>query len=68
MILFILFFITKIVNSQGDLTDLTVITNTLFVSSHWCRAPVRVLLFPRVNKLIFGYFDPEKIFTDNENK
>ena len=27
-----------------------------------------VLLFTKLNKIIFGYFDPEKIFLDNENK
>ena len=27
-----------------------------------------VLLFSKLNKIFFGYFDPEKIFLDNENK
>ena len=27
-----------------------------------------VLLFSKLNKIIVGYFDPEKIFLDNENK
>ena len=27
-----------------------------------------VLLFSKLNKLFFGYFDPEVIFLDNENK
>ena len=26
-----------------------------------------VLLFSKLNKMFFGYFDPEKIFLDNEN-
>ena len=27
-----------------------------------------VLLFSKLNKMFFGYFDPEHIFLDNENK
>ena len=27
-----------------------------------------VLLFSKLNKIVFGYFDPENIFLDNENK
>ena len=27
-----------------------------------------VLLFSKINKILFGYFDPENIFIDNENK
>ena len=27
-----------------------------------------VRLFSKSNKMFFGYFDPEKIFVDNENK
>ena len=29
---------------------------------------VRTVLFSKLNKLFFGYFDPENIFLDNENK
>ena len=37
------------------------------------RVPTRcvkhaVLLFSKVSKLFLGYFDPEKIFLDNESK
>ena len=28
---------------------------------------VSVLPFSKLNKIIFGYFDPENIFLDNEN-
>ena len=28
----------------------------------------RMLLFSKINKIFFGYFDPENIFIDNENK
>jgi hypothetical protein len=27
-----------------------------------------VLLFSKLNNIFFGYFDPKKIFLDNENK
>ena len=27
-----------------------------------------VLRFSKLNKIFYGYFDPEKIFLDNENK
>ena len=27
-----------------------------------------VLRFSKLNKIFFGYFDPEKIFLDNKNK
>ena len=27
-----------------------------------------VFLFPKLNKIFFGYFDPENIFLDNKNK
>ena len=27
-----------------------------------------VLLFSKLNKIFFGYFDPENIFLDNKNK
>ena len=29
---------------------------------------VAVLLFSKLNKMFLGYFDPEKIFLDNEIK
>ena len=29
---------------------------------------VAVLMFSKLNKIIFGYFDPERIFLDNKNK
>ena len=30
--------------------------------------PPPVLLFSKINKIFVGYFDPENIFLDNENK
>ena len=30
--------------------------------------PAQVLLFSKLNKKFFGYFDPEYKFIDNENK
>ena len=30
--------------------------------------PSSVLPFSKLNKIFFGYFDPENIFTDNKNK
>ena len=30
--------------------------------------PIPVLLFSKLNKTFFGYFDPENSFLDNENK
>ena len=30
--------------------------------------PLPVLLFPKLNKMFFGYFEPENIFLDSKNK
>ena len=32
------------------------------------RCMLAVLLFSKLNNVLFGYFDPENIFLDNENK
>ena len=32
------------------------------------RSSVPVLLFSKLNKIFFGYFDPQNIFLDNEVK
>ena len=44
------------------------------IMPHSCNRPAcvlavwPVLLFSKLNKIFFGYFDPEKIFSDNRNK
>ena len=43
----------------GDVTDTSDATKSLLQPVH---------LFSKFNKTRFGYFDPEQIFSDNENK
>ena len=58
-----------VINKQGlpSLVSKIVVLNVSSAGkrSHLLRS---VLLFSKLNKLFFGYFDPEKIFLDNENK
>ena len=37
------------------------------VSHHGADTRLSVLLFSKLNKKFFGYFDPENILLDNEN-
>ena len=54
------FKITKTTNFRGDPTDVSAEKETLVSTA--------VLPISKLNKLFFGYFDPENIFLDNKNK
>ena len=51
-------FVDTLNNCQGDLQ---IVRKQQGLCPH-------VLLFSQVNKLFLGYFDPKKIFIDNDNK
>ena len=73
----IFFLIMQITNLRGDLTDISASKAPLVplmcvvrriacvVGLRHCRA---VLLFSKLNKMFFGYCDPDNILLDNENK
>ena len=50
-------------NFQGDLTDSSAEKEALAIMY----ANATGLPFSKLNKIFFGYFDPEKIFLDNKN-
>ena len=53
-------FIVQINNVQGDTPDVSAAAKSL---------PFKpVLLFSKLNKIFFRYFNPENIFLDNKNK
>ena len=55
-------FIIKTVMFWVDLSDMYIHSNKR--TADWCHC----FLFQNKNKMFFGYFDPEHIFLDNENK
>ena len=56
-------------NYQGDLTDISSEKEAHVLKGMLeNRAYPTVLPFSKLNKIIFGYFDPENIFLDNKNK
>ena len=49
------------------LVNTTLVRDVEYHSEQTYFTPQSVLPFSKLNKLFFGYFDPENIFLDNEN-
>ena len=62
----------KINNFQGELTDVSAKKEALVRELPLIHTVnlnhIPMLLFSKLNKVFFGYFDPENILLDNENK
>ena len=58
----------KLNNCRGELTDISankeaLVPWTCTLDTHLAHTPwILVLLFSKLNKFFFGYFEPEKIF------